>query len=75
MEQKSLRNNRPKAWDRLNIRREELKPCPFCGNRVQTRVAEKTGARWFDCNLCTMALKFEMLNPEEAIEAWNERFE
>lgn len=74
MEEKSLRHNKPKAWDNLNQNQRILRECPFCGNpKIQTRIAEKTGVRWFDCNVCTMALKFELLNSEQSIEAFNTR--
>lgn len=51
-------------------RREDLKPCPFCGGKPEKRLA--VGEWWVSCPTCTSHSK-GCSNYDAAITAWNRR--
>lgn len=56
----------------------ELKPCPFCGERVR-RVRGFMGLNFFKCKKCAALVSFDNdyynTHKSKAIEAWNRRVE
>ena len=68
---------------------DKLKPCPFCGNNAILKIIpphkhkmllnlgidfpDCNGVCFVECSCCTCALSEE--TKEEAIEAWNTRYE
>lgn len=53
---------------------EELKPCPFCGGNPDVYSWNGGGVVWVRCRSCGIDYK-AYANADEAIEAWNTRYE
>lgn len=54
--------------------REELKPCPFCGNEnIESGVDISYGMHSFTCNRCKYTISFLWKKKEKCIEMWNRR--
>ena len=59
---------------------EELKPCPFCGEKLRLQNNYYSGPLWkrinnsfrVECPKCN-ASTYEFTTAEQAIEAWNRR--
>ena len=54
----------------LNRTHEALRPCPFCGMPVLSRVAS-SGKRFFDCPGCGACISFD--DADYALVIWNQR--
>ena len=48
-----------------------LKPCPFCGGRADFATSDKN---WISCTECGAETSYYD-EPEEAIEAWERRYQ
>ena len=54
----------------------ELKPCPFCGGKVNKRKAPLMGTIMFVCEKCGADICFYGAEHEpKATEAWNRRYD
>lgn len=52
---------------------QKLKPCPFCGGKVQDRVGYQ-GITFIKCSNCGAIVSFEGNEAyQQATEAWNRR--
>jgi Lar family restriction alleviation protein len=51
---------------------EQLKPCPFCGNKDIQCCLDGYGNHWVDCE-CGANLTASYATEKEAIEDWNRR--
>ncbi len=55
-----------------------LKPCPFCGNEINTHIGYR-GLRFFTCSNCGSITSFDKdfinANPKVAEAVWNRRVE
>ena len=49
---------------------DELKPCPFCGQKPVVREAYQT--IFIECTICDIVF-YDMNNPEKGIESWQTR--
>lgn len=59
---------------------ENLKPCPFCGEKAQVISDERSRLAWVKCQNCDACSKevyigFAYSANEKAIAAWNRRVE
>lgn len=55
-------------------RREQLKPCPFCGGAAKTVVDDETESKYgVKCAFCGAGIFAEKETLHEAVDAWNAR--
>lgn len=54
----------------------EIKPCPFCGGEAKVYRRGSAILRWYAmCVSCSASSDEDYLSPEDAADAWNQRFE
>ncbi len=54
----------------------EIKPCPFCGGKIEVRQRGIAIVRYFaKCVLCSIATEDNYIRPEDAADVVNQRFE
>lgn len=55
-------------------RREQLKPCPFCGGTAKTVIDDETESKFgVKCTFCGAGIFAEKETLQEAVDAWNAR--
>ena len=54
----------------------EIKPCPFCGGKIEVRQRGTAIVRYFaKCVLCSIETEANYMRPEDAADVVNQRFE
>lgn len=73
IEEFERRSNAPAEVIVEENKKEEMKPCPFCGGEGEVYQGRYLHENWAQCKKCHTQLGGTFTSPFNAIKAWNTR--